>query len=125
MLNNSCVLFQQAKGQNDDEVEEGDRIGLMSKGAFDSDIYGGGGSGFAGEVQEVGMDDDDEEPTANHPSTRASINADKKILEQGTDADTGADPFASYREEVRFSIISFIILIFRFFKTYMSYMVHI
>jgi hypothetical protein len=92
----------QAKGKNDDEVEEGDRIGLMSKGAFDSDIYGGGNGGFVGVVQDVGMDDDDEVP--NHPSTRASINADKKILEQGTDNDSGIDPFATYREEVCFFV---------------------
>lgn len=98
----SNILFQQAKGEND-EVEEGDRISLMSKGTFDSDIYGGSaGGGFSGVVQEVGMEDDEEEP--NHPSTRASINADKKVLEQGTDADSGVDPFATYREEVCFCV---------------------
>ena len=83
-----------------DEVAEGERIGLMSKGAFDSDIYGGGGDGaFAATVQDE-MDEDDEGPAANHPSTRASINADRSILDAGTDADTGEDPFAAYREGV-------------------------
>jgi splicing factor 3B subunit 1 len=44
------------------------------------------------------IEDDDEGPAANHPATRAQINADKSLLEMGTDADTGADPFAAYRE---------------------------
>jgi len=90
----------QANGETAGEtVAEGDRIGLMSKGAFDSDIYGAGQQGgFASEVQEFTEEDD--APTANHPSTRASINADRSILDAGTDADSGVDPFAAYRSEV-------------------------
>jgi splicing factor 3B subunit 1 len=86
-----------AGGGDDDVVEEGDRIGLMSKGGFDSEIYGNQTSAFSTEVMDDEMVDDD--AGANHPSTRASINADRRILDQGTDADSGADPFAAYREE--------------------------
>ena len=91
----------QANGETE-EVGEDERIGLNSKGGFDSEIYGAGGpsGGFAAEVQEV-VDDDDESSTNLHPSTRASINASKSILDQGTDEDNGVDPFAAYRDEVR------------------------
>ncbi len=88
------------KGVDEAEVPgEDERIGLMSKGAFDSDIYGGANAAYSTFVQDDPVDEDDA-PAANHPSTRASINADRGILDQGTDADNGEDPFAAYRSEV-------------------------
>jgi splicing factor 3B subunit 1 len=92
--------LQAKRAQGDEAPAADERIGLLSKGGFDSDIYGGGigaRGDLAGEVVEE-MEDDDAGPTANHPATRAQINADRSLLEMGTDADTGADPFAAYRD---------------------------
>lgn len=90
--------LQANRATGDDEVPaEGDRISLMSKGGFDSEIYGDAGKSTL--LQEVQDDFMDEEDGANHPATRASINADRSLLNEGTDADNGVDPFVAHRQE--------------------------
>eukprot|EP00617_Octactis_speculum_P010595 CAMPEP_0185775084 /NCGR_PEP_ID=MMETSP1174-20130828/81156_1 /TAXON_ID=35687 /ORGANISM="Dictyocha speculum, Strain CCMP1381" /LENGTH=1383 /DNA_ID=CAMNT_0028462555 /DNA_START=24 /DNA_END=4175 /DNA_ORIENTATION=+ len=86
----------EAGQEEDNEAEPGERVGLTSKGAFDSDLYGAD-KPFHTEIEDIAPDADDE--AGNHPATRASINASKGLLEQGTDADTGIDPFAAYKEQ--------------------------
>lgn len=82
------------------KADEGDRVGLGST-ALDKDLYGSDMSNFTTEIQDAVDDDEGPGGQGNHPATRASINADRKLLDQGTDADTGEDPFAAYRDAVR------------------------
>ncbi|CAM9498712.1 unnamed protein product [Ectocarpus sp. 6 AP-2014] len=96
-----------ADGEDDGgDGGEGDgadgQVALTGAGAYDRDIYGGGGDKFAGVsrtvVEEEEPEDEDEVVTshrggggASHPASRASVNAPRHLLDGGEEREGGDD----------------------------------
>ncbi|CAN0004204.1 unnamed protein product [Ectocarpus sp. 13 AM-2016] len=97
-----------ADGEDDGgDGGEGDgadgQVALTGAGAYDRDIYGGGGDKFAGVsrtvVEEEEPEDEDEVVTshrgggggASHPASRASVNAPRHLIDGGEEREGGDD----------------------------------
>ena len=93
-------IAQLQKARQDGSVAkegEGDRVALTAN-SLDKEVYGSDMTQFTSEIQDDVGSDDEAPGVGNHPATkRASINADRSILDQGTDADAG-DDMAAFRE---------------------------
>eukprot|EP00903_Cladosiphon_okamuranus_P007767 g7522.t1 len=77
------------------------QVALTGAGAYDRDIYGGGGDKFAGVSRTVVEEEEPEEEEdevvthrgggASHPASRASINAPRHLLDGGEEREGGGD----------------------------------